>query len=360
MNSPLVSAANFQPKLDSIRLDRPTYFKSVCNPTSYAKRHNIYQPRITYYQRHLGGHRMSYELVLELSLPKLIYGNNFDELVDSDFDDVIKKLQTTLQSMNIWLFSKFLEQAEVRAIHYSKNIIFTDYTSCSSVLRYLSQADISKRYDIQRTNFRNGGHILHVHTNSMDIAFYDKLADLRQAKISEKRAIENDNYIQLNLLDALESIRPLSVLRYELRLGRKGIIKQRLKEIGFDQELTFEKLFNKKLSQKILIHHWKSFFDNTNLLSLDSNEPDKVFANILKDKNIKPQQALAKLGFILLRTNTSARYARKLVDDRFGSHVWSRIKKLSRDPPKTQYESLLAISCELVKFIPTKLSEIDT
>ena len=313
MSSPIQSAANFSPRLDSIRPDSISYFKAVCNPTSNAKKLGIYQPRITYTQRHIGGYRMSYELAIELSLPKLMFGNNFDELTDDSFPEVIKKLQDTLQRMNIWLFTGQLEELEVRAIHYSKNIIFTDYTSCSSVLKYLSQADISKTYDVQNTDFRNGGHILHIHTNSIDITFYDKIADLKQSRVSEKRSMEKDNYIQLNLLDMLEETKPFSVLRYEIRLGNKRIIKKRLEDAGVTKELLFLELFNQDISKKVLQQHWKHFFGKISLISLDANEPEKLFANILQSKSLMPQKALAQLGYVLLRESSDARYIRSLL-----------------------------------------------
>lgn len=357
MNSPLQSAANFSPRLDSIRPESISYFKAVCNPTSNAKKLGIYQPRITYTQRHVGGHRMKYELAIELSLPKLLYDNNFDELADNDFPTVVSKLIETLRGMNIWLFTKQIEEAEVRAIHYSKNIVFTDYTSCSSILAYLSQADVSKTYDVQKTDFRNGGHIFHIHTNSIDIALYDKVADLKQSKVSEKRSTERDNYIQMNLLDMLEETKPLSVLRFEIRLGKKRLIKNRLEDIGVTNELTFSRLFSQEIAQKVLQQHWKHFFGQISLVSLDADSPDKLLANILKSDNLRPRQALAQLGYTILRDTTDARYVRTLLEDRFGKHVWPQVKKLAVDIPKTQYKALLAIDDALAKFEPTKLTK---
>lgn len=356
MNSPFQSLANFSPRLDSIRPESLSYFKAVCNPTSNAKRLGIYQPRITYTQRHVGGRRMTYELAIELSLPKLMYNNNFNELTNDDFPAIVKKLIETLRGMNIWLFTKQIEETEVRAIHYSKNIVFTDYTSCSSILTYLSQADISKIYDVQKTDFRNGGHIFHIHTNSIDIAFYDKVSDLKQSKVSEKRSIEKDSYIQLDLLDMLEEVKPLSVLRFEIRLGKKRLIKNRLEDVGITSELIFRNLFTQEVAQKVLRQHWKHFFRQISLVSLDANTPDKLLANILKSKNLRPHQALAQLGYTLLRDSADARYVRTLLEDRFGKHVWPQVKKLAVDIPKTQYKALLEIDKALAEFEPTKLT----
>ena len=53
--------------------------------------------------------------------------------------------------------------------------------------------------DVNQTDYRNEGHSYKWHCNSYEIVFYDKIKDLEKAKHSDKRAIEKDNAIQLNL-----------------------------------------------------------------------------------------------------------------------------------------------------------------
>lgn len=260
MDKPLHCKANFQPSLEAIKDNHYGYFKAVCNPSAMSKKLGKYQPRLTYTQRPGGSYRASYELQIELSLPKIVYGNNFDELQDKDLGVVISKLQKAMREMGVWLFTRMLEDAEVRAVHYSKNFVFTDYTSCSSVLQMLRTADISKTYDVQNTNFRNGGYVLHVHTNSLDIAIYDKLADLQQSKKSEKRSQEKDNHVQMDMIELLKKKQPIAVMRYEVRLNGKKKIKTSLEAIGFNSPLTFSNLFSVNLAKQLLENHWLQFF----------------------------------------------------------------------------------------------------
>ena len=164
-------------------------FVAYNNPNVTYKKLGIYQPRLTYTERPKGRHIKSYQLAIEFSAPKLLFGNNFTELTDADFDAVIAKLVEVLRTTyGVWEFPHRLAEAQVGKIDYSKNIVFTDRTPVSTITEILRKADISRRYDVQHTNFKNGGHVYHIHTNALDIAFYDKVADLRQNRVSEKRS----------------------------------------------------------------------------------------------------------------------------------------------------------------------------
>src|SRR5262245_29680440 len=75
---------------------------------------------------------------------------------------------------------------------------------------------LSQRLDLAKTDFRNGGHAVRYHANSLDIIFYDKIKDLERARISEKRAIERDNIGQIDLFKGARSLpKQLEVLRPE-------------------------------------------------------------------------------------------------------------------------------------------------
>ena len=348
----------FSPSLDLTKDYRGT-FRTVCNPTAAAKKEGKYQPRLTYVQRP-SKQGTQKELLIELSLPKLLYRNNFDELVPADFDRIVSILRTTLREMGVWVaLDSYLAEADVRAIHYSKNIVFDDYISCSAVLTMLASADISRVYDVQRTDFRNGGHVLHVHTNSLDIALYDKIADLRQERISPKRSQERDGYTQLSLLDEIDKPSPLSVLRYEIRLNGKKKIETALAGVGYKDALSFRQLFSSDISKRLLQDHWLRFFENLPLIPLDAPTPDKLLANILQSESItRPAQAAAALGMNLLMAGSDARYARSLFEDRFGKHVWSRVKHLATPPRKVQYQSILRLNSAIQDFMPTRLENI--
>ena len=174
------------------------YGKTYLNPSPTYAKMGKYMPRLTMYKR-MTKFGVVYQLAVEFSAPKMLFGNNFDELSECDFDELLTKLQTALQELlGHRFFKPQLAHADVSAWHPSKNIVFLDYTSCQTILSTIGKLDISKIYNLQKTDFRDG-HVVHVHANSIDIAFYDKMADLSRSKLSEKRAFEKDSLIQLDL-----------------------------------------------------------------------------------------------------------------------------------------------------------------
>ena len=78
-----------------------------------------------------------------------------------------------------------LRTAMVSAIHYSKNLPLTDFTSASMVINELKKCSSTKRLDTNQIQYRNDGHALKLHANSYELIVYDKLKDLFSAKIAK-------------------------------------------------------------------------------------------------------------------------------------------------------------------------------
>jgi hypothetical protein len=117
-------------------------FACVQNPTKADLKAGRYLPRLTLSKRKISA-GFALTLRIEFSAPKLIFGNNFDELGSRDFAEVLIALQVRLGEMGIRLLQDALRQARVSAIHFSKNIAFTDYTTCFMVMSELDLIDLS-------------------------------------------------------------------------------------------------------------------------------------------------------------------------------------------------------------------------
>ncbi len=213
----VVDMARFSPSAQGLIMP-PYYplgargnFSCYQNPTKTELEKGIYKPRLTLTKRkaHAG---FSLTLRCEFSAPKLVYGNNFDELLESDFGRVLDILHNKLDEMGITVKRAILAKAQISAIHYSKNVLLTDYATCAMVLCELGKVNLNKRLDLAKTDYRNDGHALRCHANSYEIAFYDKVKDLQQVKTSEKRAIERDNIIQMDLFGNQSAKNSLQVL----------------------------------------------------------------------------------------------------------------------------------------------------
>ncbi len=352
-------------KRTRIPFNQPTYYGKYTGPiTAYLntsksdKRFDVYRPSFTYFQNPTQLGFAKYVLNVELSLPKIIYGNNFVELTDDDFDSVVLEIKKSLDYIGVDVSIEQIENAEAVKIDFSKNILFKDYTSASSVIKDIATADISKVYDVDYTKYKNGGQAFHIHTNCENIVIYDKIADLRQAKRSDKRAVENDSHIQSKLLDNLTKQSGLSVVRFEVRLNGKRKIRASLSDAGIKvDDLRLRTLFRTTVAQKVLSHAWDKVLKSVPKIPLNNESPYSLFSEIIKDPNITRQKAEAQLGALLLLSTEDTRLIRNLYDERFGKQTWSRLKRLREPPSNKQLKTLLYIAEQLEEMKPITSDE---
>lgn len=308
-----------------------------------------YLPRLTIYMRSENGANF-YSLCVEFSAPKLLFGNNFEEISDADFENLLKTLQDKLFKVTGYTFTiQSLRTAKVSVCHYSKNFVFRDYTSCSTVLDAISKQDISAIYDLRLTAY-NPGHALQLHTNSLDIAFYDKVEELQRVNISPKRGVEPHSFKQKKLLEQLTSQKPFDVLRYEVRLAKRTKIKRLLPELA---PWDFQSLFSSKVAKEVLCSHWNPIAKNSDLLSLDSCKPMEVLQNyLIENPSASLNDALRATAGILIVHEAGHRPLKQLANKAGGTHVWYRLKPLLHQPNGHRYKAFQTISNELQTFKP--------
>ena len=246
-------------------------------------------------------------LYIECSLPKLLYGNNFEEVTQEHFDTIIQVLQDALFSMAVEVGLEVLMNAKVVRIHYSKNLIITEHSTCREILQVFAKSDIPKRLDVSRTTYKNDGEIIRYHASSYELTFYDKLKDLQTAiNLSEKRTLERQNIIQS---DFLERARGMEVLRMEFRINDMNKLKDDVfpkMEIEYP-EPTFRNLFKKELSRRTFLHFWNIAQTAARCVILAQSASVTVFQNILH-LGYKPEKAAAiAQAFHLLSNGFSMR-----------------------------------------------------
>lgn len=301
------------------------------------KRQGIYLPKLWYIERpRTQSRNKTFELYIELSLPKLYFGNNFSELTDKLFSVVVDILSEALQDIyGLSVSPTEIKQATVSRIDYSKNTVFTDRTPVSTIINTLTTADVPKTYDTQNTDHKNGGQTYHIHTNTMDIVMYDKVADLRQAKVSEKRTHEEDNYTQLHLIEEFDKHPNVTIPRWEIRLGTRKIIRKELDAIGVSNDLHFGHLFSSDISQKILLRHWGKIVGQIPRIESDADTAAELLV-VYKQSNpdMKFSKASALTLMQLLRNEQSERAIRNLIEGLFGREQYYRLKKKTRSTVK--------------------------
>lgn len=341
----------------SYRLGGRSNFTCKQNSTADEARQGIYKPRLTVTKRFSPIAGYDIVLKIEFSAPKMLFGNNFDELTDDDFPTLLTKLNTTLRQMGVFVYENALINGPISAIHYSKNIPLTDYTTPQTYIKQLTKANINKRLDTNQTDYRNEGDSFKYRANTFEVTFYDKIRDLQKAKTSEKKSIEKDNLLQLNLFNEIKEKKPFEVLRMEVRLGSRQKLRQILLKTGLNIEPTFSAVFKQEVSQKVLLHYLKEIEDSyPPLLNYQYNNPKQFLSDFLiNNPKTKLSSALKYLAMRVLLEQMGVREFRQLIG-RYSNNAWYVLNKEMKNLKTSDDKSIFALlSDNIINYQPLKL-----
>lgn len=330
--------------------------QSKQNPTRKELLAGIYKPALRLFYNIS---EKDIALKVELSLPKLMYGNNFEELKGKDLQPLLQKLSFVLSQMGVIVSAEALAQAPVSAIHYSKNIPLTDGSTPYHYINKINEANINLHLDVNQTHYRNEGHSYKWHANSYEVVFYDKIKDLEKAKLSDKRALEKDNALQLNLFDTFAKRRKkFEILRMEVRLNKRQKIKHLFTTLGIKTDLTLASLFKQSISKKVLLHYldelerkrlplidFKSTNDKALLTTLIVSNPDLTAKRILQMFGLA--KALATMNMRELRAMFASNWRAE-----------RKVKRKAKTPPKSRAWARLMSEAQEIK-LPGKIKSLD-
>lgn len=260
----------------------------------------------------------SESLRLEFSAPKVLHGNNLEEMSQKDFYEMIKKLQLLIFRMGLYLSKEVLSRSNVCAIHIGKNIRLSGGYTSSFVIKELSKLNISKRFDLNKTDFRNSGEGFQVYTKQHSIVFYDKsleiLSDEKIAKDLTQKGLFRQKTDQ--------------ILRLEIRLCKAQKIKGVYGVLGLKyEEFLYQNCQDCNLSE-ILKYYWKTIiFCKNEFLFTKSVCPETNLAFLLRKlPDLKPKEAIYLIGLQSIAVSeNSMREIRHLFDRKFSQRNWYRI-----------------------------------
>jgi hypothetical protein len=278
----------FEPQQQNSKIG---FAKWVKNPSKALIETGKYYPRLTGIKR-----IKDYSVKIEFSAPKLLYGNNLEELEDKDFNKIIDTLYDRLLDMDVVIDKAVLAEAKVSAIHYSKNIEMQNGYTSQYVIRELRKANKRRSFDNTDFRYSNDGQSIQIYSKSHSLVIYDKIADLQK---NDKRSIDNENKIQRGLFDELE-VKP-EIVRIEVRLSEYRKLKKTLDEIGFKEDVKFNRMFSEKLSQKITKLYWDMVTENSKICFLPTSEPKQILEQIaIKFPKSKPFKKLQMVAMVVL------------------------------------------------------------
>ncbi|HEY1644890.1 MAG TPA: hypothetical protein VGF75_00705, partial [Candidatus Saccharimonadales bacterium] len=130
-------------------MGRNKYFDAKCNPSKADTAKQGYLPYLTLY-RALRAGGLQTGLRIQFSIPKLLNGNNFDEIQESDFGEVCWRILDGLEhyKVKVWDGVRTIASAQVVTVHYSKNFVLTDYLSTHNAIEHLSRVDVNGWRDV--------------------------------------------------------------------------------------------------------------------------------------------------------------------------------------------------------------------
>ena len=300
---------------------RDSFKKFVKTPSTAQRQDGIYRPRVR------GIHRGRAKLLqVELSLPKLIFGNNVDELSDTHFDAVLRKLSMKLAEQGIIISPKRLRTCTVSAVHYSKNIGLNRY-SVASVLAKMARVKVPGFMDVTRNRYSNDGYVLHLYTKAHSLVAYDKMKDIIKPK---SRAIDKDQTPQQRSLFAKKpELKQQQVLRLEVRLSQKRKMQEVLNPDNPKEDVTFEQAFSEKISTKVLQDYWCKYISSSALQFSEIRSPltiAKMLAHKGTPNNAKDLIYLTGLC-LLSQDSNGLTELRGLIERNYSSQTWYRISK---------------------------------
>jgi len=273
--SAIIDHSQFTPSTRGIVDNPASFYKYTNNPKKADRESGVYKPRLTIIKR---GNRIY--LKAEFSVPKLLFGNNLDEVEESDFEEAVSKLRKIIEQKGVRLWTHEIKKAEVLRFDPSKNIPLSKGYTSSFAIRELSKLNLNQKLDLERVSFRNDGESIQLYANRHSLVLYDKINDLNKPA---KRAIDKDQTKQQ--IDLFEYIkkreRNVEVLRIEARLSYKDKMKEILEKVGFTDNPLFKNIFKKDLCQKIVKLYWEEFFGKNLFLFSVNNNPQMILQKIL-------------------------------------------------------------------------------
>ncbi|MGD0976880.1 MAG: hypothetical protein ABR875_01110 [Minisyncoccia bacterium] len=330
----------FTPAFDIQKLSQDSYFSFGFNryktfkqnPTLHDKQLEDYKPRLTGYMRCDDENKPYFDLIVEFSIPKLLFKQSLQELSNSDFERVISTLKFQLQKMSVVLTDNAIRQAIVTKAHFGKNIPLQSPITSQDAISELYKADIGRGKHISIRHYENGGQALYFYSSSYQVVFYDKLRDIATPK---NKAVDKDKFKQERMI--VESrAHNQELLRFEARLAKQQKLNAFISDIIGKKvkAITFEEIFNKDLCRKVMLKVWSEITKNpASQLALKIDSPaDEIFDAIIKSyieigkkKAHSLNKALQDFAIYTLVNRCGSRKFRDKIEKNWTPKSWQRL-----------------------------------
>lgn len=297
---------NWKPPLPEITSPVMPYMPFYSKYSLNRKCADRYYPKLTlrsYWNRET--QKPDIQLTIDFSAPKILFNNNVDEIDENDYEELVKTLRQRLFEMGLVTSIEAISQSQVYQIHFSKNVLLSDYESVSNATRTIAKMDIPKRLKVCSDRFQNEGNALRIYNSQQQIVIYDKVKD-SQKFLNEAEDKDRTDYQQKLLKTIKKSNKPLETLRLEIRILNRKKLNWLLQSLGFNQNPTLKEIFKRNISQAVLKYYWKLITPENSqfLLHYTDENTHKQIETYLHNKKIRKIHFIEALGIAKLIDNS--------------------------------------------------------
>ena len=270
--------------------------------------------------------------VIELSIPKLLFGTSAREPRNEHRDLAVQKIQEFCLAIGIRLFKQQIFGTIPSAVSFVKNIDITSLATCQQAITVLSRFNDRFRSDIYTYRPAKGGSELYFNSKSSTFKVYDKLKEIENNAITpEERKI-----VEASKSSGQKPIWICETLRTELTLKDTSSIKKRLKPYMKDPP-TFGNIFRDDI--------WAD---------LVKNEVERVFNHPLADfvfLSTLQANVIQKLLDRHIKNPTTKLWVRDVIEkiQRFGGTKGVKRYYLEAFKSRQTYYNHLKVSKKIIK-----------
>ena len=253
---------NHPPMIDTLSsnatYDKPAFGKYATFHLQHSKviTANGYIPNLTI--KINPNSRFPYRLIIEWCPNKAVYGHNFYELADHQFEEMITATVELLADCGVIIHPFYLANCtKIGQIDYGSNIPVTALSANKIISILNSGFEKNSRYDKLSEQYQKifSGSQLTYSNKAQRLTFYNKVAEVLAVLDNPLKAESELYQFAIQLRHSIEA-NPFEVLRVEHRLLKHTAIDRELcKLIGHTQPFTFREIYSSKVRVAILRKH---------------------------------------------------------------------------------------------------------
>ncbi len=346
--------------LNALRFNSKAHQNTRFNPGKILAKRTEYTP--TYIgEKFLTNGAATYYLAIEASLPKLLFGNNIDELErgEESMMNVVHEIKHSLENdLKLSYTEDELLSSEVAKLHVGKNFVFNDPGAPLSVIDTIYKSRADRLCDDNQTKYENLGFSFRLHTNNKEVIYYDKKKDIEQSKKSPKRAIDGSITTGLDdgdsVINKLLSNKTAGVLRLEVRLNNRSQIRKAFPAIS--EDLSFRNVYLNAPILNYLESEWRKSTDTVSAVKLSMGDASKTFEAIAAQYSLRDGLAVATA--ITIINDHGMNYFRSLVEKYHSKDAWYRFKRLLNFAENHHPSYFKKINEEIREYTPVSLQKI--